>query len=110
MLHSNGRVDMFDTEYRPKIAMATKKATKPRKKTTQASKASRDPVARLRKICLSLPETSEVEAWTAPTFRVKGKIFVMYASPSSHHTGGRPAAWIMSIHVEQDLVLRARPD
>lgn len=30
---------------------------------------------RLRKICLSLPETAEVEAWGHPTFRVRNKIF-----------------------------------
>ncbi len=34
----------------------------------------------------------------------------MYSSPSSHHSGGRPAVWIYSISVEQDLVIRARPD
>ncbi len=34
----------------------------------------------------------------------------MYASPSSHHSGGRPAVWIYSISVEQDLVIRSRPD
>lgn len=30
----------------------------------------------LRKLCLSLPETTEVTAWGHPTFRVAGKIFV----------------------------------
>ena len=34
----------------------------------------------------------------------------MYASPTSHHSGGRPAVWIYSIGVEQDLVIRSRPD
>ena len=32
--------------------------------------------ARLGKICLGLPDTTEVEAWGHPTFRVAGKIFV----------------------------------
>jgi predicted DNA-binding protein (MmcQ/YjbR family) len=32
--------------------------------------------ARLGKICLDLPDTTEVEAWGHPTFRVAGKIFV----------------------------------
>lgn len=31
--------------------------------------------AKLRKLCLSLPEATEVEAWGHPTFRVKNKIF-----------------------------------
>jgi len=34
----------------------------------------------------------------------------MYASPSSSHSGGRPAVWIYSVGLEQDLVIRSRPD
>ena len=49
------------------------------------------PIARLRKICLALPEAHEVVAWGEPTFRVHNKLFVMFASPSNHHGGGRPA-------------------
>ena len=56
-----------------------------------------------------MPETTEVEAWGEPTFRVKGKIFAMHASAGTHHSA-RPAVWIMSVSMEQDLVLRARPD
>jgi hypothetical protein len=67
-------------------------------------------VERLRKICLALPETAEVEAWGEPTFRVKGKIFAMHASSGTHHGAGRPAVWILSVSMEQDMVLRARPD
>jgi hypothetical protein len=67
-------------------------------------------VQRLRKICLALPETTEVEAWGEPTFRVKGKIFAMHASSGNHHGAGRPAVWILSVSMEQDMVLRARPD
>jgi hypothetical protein len=67
-------------------------------------------VGRLRQICLALPETTEVEAWGEPTFRVKGKIFAMHASSGNHHGSGRPAVWILSVSMEQDLVLRARPD
>jgi hypothetical protein len=67
-------------------------------------------VARLRKICLALPEAAEVEAWGEPTFRVNGKIFAMHASSGTHHGAGRPAVWILSVSMEQDLVLRARPD
>ena len=66
-------------------------------------------LAKVRKICLSLPEATEVEAWGAPTFRV-GKLFAMYASPTSGHSGGRPAVWIYSVVMEQDFVIRSRPD
>ena len=70
----------------------------------------RDPLGRVRAICLALPEAHEVEAWGEPTFRVKNKIFAMYASANTHHGGGRPAVWINATRVEQDLVLRAKPD
>jgi predicted DNA-binding protein (MmcQ/YjbR family) len=35
------------------------------------------PLARLRRLCLALPEAEEVETWDAPTFRVRGKIFAL---------------------------------
>ena len=73
-------------------------------------KPSRHHLTRLREICLSLPEAHEVSAWGEPTFRVKNKIFAMHASAGNHHGAGRPAVWILSVGIEQDLVLRARPD
>jgi hypothetical protein len=33
-------------------------------------------LARLREICLALPEAEEIETWGHPTFRVRKKIFV----------------------------------
>jgi predicted DNA-binding protein (MmcQ/YjbR family) len=35
------------------------------------------PLTRLRKICLALPHATEQETWGDPTFRVRGKIFVL---------------------------------
>lgn len=64
---------------------------------------------RLREICLSLPEAHEVEAWGEPTFRVKNKIFAMYASPNNHHGDGRPAAWLKAATGEQELLIKADP-
>ena len=68
------------------------------------------PIAQLRKICLALPEAHEVEAWGEPTFRVKNKLFAMYADSTSHHGGGRPGVWIKSTHVNQDLLVHEDPD
>ena len=65
------------------------------------------PLARLRKICLALPEAHEVEAWGEPTFRVKNKIFAMYATASTHHGDGRPGVWIKATPINQQLLLRA---
>jgi hypothetical protein len=91
--------------------MAEQMPKKPTKKRSPSKRRSTvaGPLDRLREFCLSLPHSTEVESWGAPTFRV-GKLFAMYASPTSHHSGGRPAVWIYSIGVEQDLVIRSRPD
>jgi predicted DNA-binding protein (MmcQ/YjbR family) len=37
----------------------------------------RDPLARLRALCLALPEACEKITWQEPTFRVREKIFAM---------------------------------
>ncbi len=67
------------------------------------------PLTRLRRLCLRLPQAHEVEAWGAPTFRVKNKLFATFASPSNHHGGGRPAAWIKAAPGNQSLMIRAAP-
>jgi predicted DNA-binding protein (MmcQ/YjbR family) len=68
------------------------------------------PLARLRKICLALPEATEVEAWGEPTFRVKNKIFAMYAASHNHHGRGRPAVWCMAGPGNQQLMVQLRPE
>jgi predicted DNA-binding protein (MmcQ/YjbR family) len=65
------------------------------------------PLTQLRKFCLSLPEAHEVEAWGEPTFRVRNKLFAMYASAESHHGDGRAAVWCKSTHLNQDLLIRS---
>ncbi|HXD48724.1 MAG TPA: MmcQ/YjbR family DNA-binding protein [Gemmatimonadaceae bacterium] len=97
---------------RKKTAASARKSGAKRVTNAAAKRATNvaSPLARLRAICLALPEATEVEAWGEPTFRVNGKLFAMHASPSNHHGGGRPSVWIYATHVEQDLLLRARPD
>ena len=68
-----------------------------------------NPLPRLRRLCLALPQSHEVEAWGTATFRVKNKLFAMYASPSDHHGAGRPAVWCKAIAVNQELMLQADP-
>lgn len=70
----------------------------------------RDPLTRVRKLALSLPEAHEVEAWGEPTFRVKNKIFAMYAHANTHHGGGRNAIWCKAKPVNQRLMIDASPD
>ena len=90
---------------RTEAIVSPKKATRKR-----AAKRPRDPLTRLREICLALPEAHEVEAWGEPTFRVRNKLFAMHASADTHHGSGREGVWIASTRVTQDLVLRAKPD
>lgn len=97
-----------------KRATTTKRATAkkraPAKKAAPKKRsAAAAPIERVREICLALPEAHEVEAWGTPTFRVNNKIFAMY-SAGMHHSGGRVGLWMMSVSVQQDFVIRARPD
>ncbi len=67
------------------------------------------PLAKLRKICLALPEAHEVEAWGEPTFRVRNKLFAMYAAQGNHHGAGRAAVWCNSRQINQDLLIHQDP-
>ena len=64
---------------------------------------------RLRRLCLALPEAHEVEARGEPTFRVRNKMFAMYAAPNNHHGAGRPAVWCKAAPGNQSLMVRAAP-
>jgi len=66
-------------------------------------------LTQLRKLCLALPEAHEVEAWGEPTFRVRNKLFAMYAAAGNHHGGGRPAVWFKAGPGNQALMVKAAP-
>ena len=66
---------------------------------------------RLRKLCLSLPETTEVKAWGTSTFRVRGRIFAMYgAAGDNKHNDGRECAWLANDMTNQMLMIADKPD
>lgn len=67
------------------------------------------PLARVRKTCLGFPGAHEVEAWGAPTFRLKNKLFAMYAASENHHGAGQPAVWIKATPVNQGLLIARDP-
>jgi predicted DNA-binding protein (MmcQ/YjbR family) len=69
-----------------------------------------NPLPRLRRLCLALPEAHEVVAWGEPTFRVRNKMFATFASASNHHGRGRHAAWVKALSVNQDLLVRSAPE
>jgi len=61
-------------------------------------------------MCLALPEAHEVEAWAEPTFRVRNKLFAMYAAATNHHGGGRPAVWCKAGPGNQSIMVQANPE
>ena len=84
-------------------------ASAPRKKKSGKPARKVGPLTKLRKICLALPEAHEVVAWEAPTFRVKNKIFAMYAAEGNSHHEGRPGVWIKSQHTVQEYLINFAP-
>jgi hypothetical protein len=67
------------------------------------------PLARVRTICLSLPETSERLSHGAPSFFIREKTcFVNYMD--HHHDDGRLALWCACPAGMRDGLIRARPD
>ena len=57
----------------------------------------------VRRFALSLPEAEERETWETATFRVRGKIFVMFTERERH-------AWIKSEHDEQRALVAMDAD
>jgi hypothetical protein len=67
-------------------------------------------IERLRRICLRLPETFEQIAWGEPTFRVRKRIFAMYAAAGNHHGAGREAAWCNAPMGVREMLVRSHPE
>jgi len=62
-------------------------------------------IARLRRICLALPEAEEVETWEAPTFRIRGRIFALVSTGQ-----GAPSVWLKAPQGAQEILVAAAPD
>lgn len=63
---------------------------------------------RLRALCLDFPEAREVEAWGAPTFRVK-TIFAMYSAPDHEGPENRGSVWLKTDATDQQLLIQRDP-
>lgn len=61
-------------------------------------------LARLRALCLALPEAEERETWAVPTFRVRGKIFAM-----AQGRGQALAVWCKAPPGAQQVLVGADP-
>lgn len=67
-----------------------------------------NPLTRLRRICLALPETTERLSHGEPTWFVRDKkTFVTYAN---HHHGGPLAFWCAAPLGAQDILAGSRPE
>jgi predicted DNA-binding protein (MmcQ/YjbR family) len=63
------------------------------------------PSARLRDICLALPEAVERETWGDPTWRVREKIFAM-----EKRGDGRVSVWLKAPAGSQTILVGADPE
>jgi predicted DNA-binding protein (MmcQ/YjbR family) len=63
-------------------------------------------LARLRKICLALPNAAEKVAWGDPTWRVRDRIFAMQ---KGNHAGGRPSVWLKAEDGQQAALVDMDP-
>jgi len=91
--------------------MAKRKSNAPEKTAAklvrERSTSSRRIIERLRKICLALPEATEKEAWSEPTWRVKGKMFAQM--DDYHHGSPHCAVWLPSTIEAQEALIAADP-
>jgi hypothetical protein len=71
--------------------------------------ARSSPLERVRRICLTLPETNERESHGAPTFFIRDKrSFVSYMD--HHHEDGRLALWCAASSDVQKMLATSRPE
>ena len=66
-------------------------------------------LARVRRTCLSLPETSERPSHGAPTFFIRGKT-TFVTLHDNHHGDGRLALWCAAAEGMQSMLVGAAPE
>ena len=81
-----------------------------KKQTPKKVKSGRgeENLARVRRICMALPETTEKTSHGEPTFFVHKRIFCMFAN--NHHNDGHIAVWIPAEPGLQAELLKEAPD
>ena len=63
---------------------------------------------RVRKICLSLPDTMEKISHGEPTFFVKKRVFAMFSN--NHHHDGHVAVWVPAPPGLQEALIAEAPE
>jgi hypothetical protein len=69
---------------------------------------SEDHLARVRRLCMALPEATEKTSHGEPTFFVYKRVFCMFAN--NHHNDGHIAVWIPTEPGLQATLLKTSPD
>lgn len=80
--------------------------------TISAAKKTAEPrvLIRLRRLCLSMPDTFEKISHGEPTFWAGKRTFAMFANAGNHHGAGRHAVWCKSDHTTQQMLIARDPD
>jgi hypothetical protein len=65
-------------------------------------------LARVRRICLALPGTTEKISHGEPTFFLKQGVYAMFSN--NHHNDGHIAVWIPAAPGEQEALVGTRPE
>ena len=63
---------------------------------------------RVRRICATLPETTERLSHGEPTFFVRKRVFAMFAN--NHHNDGRIGVWLPAPPGLQGMLIQAAPE
>ncbi len=92
---------------KPAKAPTTRRAAGKAVRATKAPLRHAAVLARVRRMCLALPEAHEKLAWGAPTFRVRDRQFAMYLD--DHHGDGRLALWCKAPAGAQEALVGADP-
>jgi hypothetical protein len=69
---------------------------------------SEEHLRRVRRICASLPETTEKLSHGEPTFFVRKKVYAMFSN--NHHDDGHIAVWIPAAPGLQAMLISTWPD
>ena len=66
------------------------------------------PIERVRRICVGMPECEERLSHGAPTFFVRRKVFAMFVN--NHHQDGRIAVWLPAGPGLQAMMIHDAPE
>jgi len=69
---------------------------------------SKKQIARVRRMCLALPDTTEKLSHGEPTWFVHNKVFVMFAN--NHHDDGHIAVWLPVPPGAQSSFIETKPE